>query len=83
MSRAAAVFTHRRPLETAAALGVLRAAAARAGVTLLFDPDETRKHSLEPGDGIVTDATDLEQVELAFSLGGDGTILTALRRYAG
>jgi NAD+ kinase len=79
----AAVFTHRRPRETAAAVGELVEAAGRAGAELLFDPEETRKLGIEPRAGLVCDCDDLEDVDLCLALGGDGTILTALRRFAG
>jgi NAD+ kinase len=81
--KAAAVFTHRRVAETAAAMRELIAAARRARVTLLFDEEETRKHSLTPGEGIELNARRLDDAELAIAMGGDGTILAALRQYAG
>jgi NAD+ kinase len=80
--RVATVFTHRRIDDTRAALGQLRAVAARAGWTLRFSPEETRKHGLEPGDGLVLDAPLQRDVDLCVVLGGDGTILHALRAYA-
>ena len=83
MIRAATVFTHRRPAQTAHALSVLIAAAREAGVELRFDAEETRKHNLEPGPGIVGDVEPSDDVQLCVVLGGDGTILRALRRYAG
>ena len=46
------VFTHRRPEDTSAALGLLAAAAADAGVTLRLDEEETRKHGLTAGPGL-------------------------------
>src|SRR3954463_12614597 len=58
--------------------------AARAeGGTLRFDPDETAKHGLTPNEGLVLDAPVSDDVELCVVFGGDGTILRALRRYAG
>jgi NAD+ kinase len=81
--RVVSVLTHRRAADTAPALGPLRAAAARAGVTLRFDADETRKHGLAPADGLELDAPLGDDVDLCIVMGGDGTILTALRRYAG
>ena len=81
--RQATVMTHRRPNETAHALGVLMDAARGAGVTLRFDENETRKHGLAPADGIVVDAPVEKDVEVCLVLGGDGSILTALRGYAG
>jgi NAD+ kinase len=76
------VFTHRRPEDTRAALDRLAAAAAEAGVTLRMDAEETRKHGLRAGPGIAVDAPVKDEVELCVVLGGDGTILRALQRYA-
>jgi NAD+ kinase len=81
--KAATVLTHRRPAETGTALRELIAAARRAGVVLRFTSDETEKHSLRPGDGIELDSTAVDDVDLCIVMGGDGTILTALRQYAG
>jgi NAD+ kinase len=77
------VFTHRRPEDTSAALRRLATAAAEAGVTLRLDEEETRKHGLTTGPGIEIDAPVKDGVELCVVLGGDGTILGALQRYAG
>jgi NAD+ kinase len=77
------VFTHRRPQDTSAALKQLAAAAAEAGVTLRMDAEETRKHGLVAGPGLAVDAPVKDGVELCVVLGGDGTILKALQRYAG
>jgi NAD+ kinase len=77
------VFTHRRPQETAAALQLLAARAAAAGVMLRFDESETQKHGLTAAPGMVVDVPNADDVELCIVLGGDGTILRALRRYAG
>jgi len=81
VSRVASVLTHRRAGDTAGAVGALIAAARRAGVTLRFDPDETRKHGLMPGPGLELDARLSRDVDLCVVMGGDGTILTALREY--
>jgi NAD+ kinase len=51
-------------------------------VTLRLDPEETRKHGLRAGPGVEIDAPIREEVELCVVLGGDGTILRALQRYA-
>lgn len=77
------VFTHRRPSDTTPALERLAAEAARVGVTLRLDEEETRKHGLSSGPGIEVDAPVEDGVELCVVLGGDGTILRALQRYAG
>jgi len=77
------VFTHRRPAETAPAIGMMLELARAAGAVLRFDGEETSKHHLQPQDGLELDAAVLGDVDICFALGGDGTILTALRTYAG
>jgi len=76
------VFTHRRVEDTTAVLERLAEQAADAGVTLRLDEEETRKHGLRAGPGIEVDAPVKDSVELCLVLGGDGTILSALQRYA-
>src|ERR1700722_6826172 len=77
------VFTHRRSKDTEAALELLAARAVQAGVTLRLDEQETLKHALKAGPGLAVDAPAKDDVELCIVLGGDGTILRALRCYAG
>ncbi len=77
------VLTHRRPDDTTEPLRRLAAQAAAAGVTLRLDADETRKHALEDEPGLQLDAPFEKDVELCLVLGGDGTILRALRLYTG
>jgi NAD+ kinase len=81
-SRTVTVITHRRVRETAGAVRELVGAARRAGVTLRFSPDEASKHSLTAGEGLEVREV-AHDVDLCIVLGGDGTILTALREYAG
>ena len=50
---------------------------------LRLDPEETRKHGLEHAPGLEVDVDGPLDVDICFALGGDGTILTALRTYAG
>jgi NAD+ kinase len=76
-------MTHRRPGETRLALSQLLELAAGAGTVLRFDPEETRKHELSPRDGVELNADVRLDVDICFAIGGDGTILTALRTYAG
>jgi NAD+ kinase len=82
-SREITVFTHRRADDTREALARLIDAAAGAGVTLRMDAEETAKHGLRSGPGVAVDAQVKDDVELCMVLGGDGTILRALQRYAG
>jgi NAD+ kinase len=81
------VLTHSRPAQTSAALDTLIETAAAAGVTLRFDAQETAKHDLPARAGsrehVVLGAEQQHPVDLCVVLGGDGTILRALRRYAG
>jgi len=82
--RTATVLTHTRPQQVAGALALLIEAARASGVTLRFDALETAKHGLAPVEGlIVVDAELIDEVDLCVALGGDGTILKGLRRYAG
>jgi NAD+ kinase len=82
-SRQMTVFTHRSPADTTGALRELIEAARGAGITMRLDPEETAKHAIGPGPGVALDAPVSDEVELCVVLGGDGTILRALQRYAG
>src|SRR5271166_5765495 len=77
------VFTHRRPDETTSTLKRLAEQAAVLGVSVRVDEEETSKHRLQPGPGLELNAPVKDDVELCMVLGGDGTILGALQRYAG
>jgi NAD+ kinase len=77
------VFTHRYVDETRPTLERLASEAARAGVTLRLDEEETRKHRPTPQPGVELNAPVKDDVDLCVVLGGDGTILRALQRYAG
>ena len=76
------VFTHNRVEDTTPVLIRLAEQAAAAGVTLRLDEEETRKHGLSGGPGMEVNAPVRDEVELCLVLGGDGTILSALQRYA-
>jgi NAD+ kinase len=77
------VFTHRDVAETRPTLERLASEAVSAGVTLRLDEEETRKHRPTPQPGVELNAPVKDDVELCVVLGGDGTILRALQRYAG
>ncbi|MGA2013848.1 MAG: NAD(+)/NADH kinase [Solirubrobacteraceae bacterium] len=80
--RTATVLTHRRPADTEPAILTLIDLARDAGVRLRFDPEETAKHDLPDDPMVILDAPVDPRVDLCFALGGDGTILSALRTYA-
>jgi NAD+ kinase len=82
-ARTVTLLSHIRPEQVAPAVAALVEAARAEGVTLRLDEDESAKHGLEPNDDVVLDAPVSDDVELCVVLGGDGTILRALRRYAG
>ncbi|HEX5308239.1 MAG TPA: NAD(+)/NADH kinase [Solirubrobacteraceae bacterium] len=85
--RTVSVLTHSRPAQTASALDTLIEQAGEAGVTLRFDTEETAKHALAERkrlpEHVVLAAAREDPVDLCVVLGGDGTILRALRCYAG
>ena len=71
-----AVITHGSSQRAGEALQRLRGLARERGVELVLPEDEVEKH----GDGATGD---LVNAELAVVLGGDGTMLRALRRFLG
>ena len=74
--RRAAVITHGRPETSGDTLARLRALAHEQGVELVLPDEEVEKH----GDGR---AGEVEEADLAVVLGGDGTMLRALKRFLG
>jgi NAD+ kinase len=83
MCRRVTVLTHQRPGQTGEAMRRLVDDARRDGVELRFDVEEAAKHAVTPEAGvIVTGARIVPDVDLCVALGGDGTILRALRSYA-
>ena len=83
MVKRAALLTHRRPAETRRAVQELLEVARRRRVTLCLPADEAAKHEIETGPFLEVVPELPDDVDLCVVLGGDGTILTALRRYSG
>jgi NAD+ kinase len=73
------VFTHHDPDDTGAALRRLIDTAVERGVELRFPAAEVEKHGLEERPGVALGTDPEGPADLAIVLGGDGTILTALR----
>jgi NAD+ kinase len=79
-----AVLTHRRTADTTEVLRMLVQMAGAAGATVRFNAEETAKHGVAAAPGVEVDATiGAGGEDLCVVLGGDGTILHALRLYAG
>jgi len=81
--RSITVFTRRNPAQTAAALERVIELAAEAGVEVRVPAAEVEKHGLTERKGAVLGADPAGETDLAVVLGGDGTILTTMRLFAG
>ena len=74
--RRAALVTHGKTAQVGTGAERLAAVAREHGVELLVSPEEAARHGLEP-------SGDLSTADLAVVLGGDGTMLRALRVFLG
>lgn len=77
------VLTHARPELTAWALDKLLDVAKAGRAVLYFDEEEGAKHRIIATDWMQVGPVEAGSVDLCFVLGGDGTILKALRLQAG
>jgi NAD+ kinase len=76
------LFTRRNPAHTSEAVKRLLDVAAEAGVQVLMPPEEVEKHGLEEREGVTLGADPDGPTDVAVVLGGDGTILSTLGRFA-
>ncbi len=79
--RQVALFTHEEPRDTGEAIAAAATAAAKAGCELVLGEGELAQ---PPADvpGLTIAPSPPERPDLCLALGGDGTILRALRNYA-
>jgi NAD+ kinase len=81
LSKTAALITHSHPPATTDAVGMAQAVADESGWRLIATSEELAKH-----DGIASGVEEVEALpadpDLCLVLGGDGSILYALRRFA-
>jgi len=73
------LFTHSLIDDTHPAVLRLLDACAEAGVEVALPPEEVEKHCIEEGPGRVLNADPSDPTDVAVVLGGDGSILGALR----
>jgi NAD+ kinase len=83
-ARKVTILTHQKHEETRESLRVLIDALVAAGVEVRLPPDEVEKHGIESGEGLVLGADPADDgTDVAVVLGGDGTMLHAMRTFAG
>jgi NAD+ kinase len=80
-TRTAVLLTHSDPPGTAAAVRAATEAAKRASFALVADAEEVAKHG-DAASGVQSVDSIPDRPDLCLVLGGDGTILKALRAYA-
>jgi NAD+ kinase len=81
--RSITVFTHARPEHTRDALRRVIELAREAGVEVRLPEGEADKHGIEASEGLALGVDPAGETDLALVLGGDGTILSTLRMFAG
>ncbi|MGE5282324.1 MAG: NAD(+)/NADH kinase [Chloroflexota bacterium] len=82
MSKTAVLITHSHPPATTEAVGAAGALAAECGWRLVATPEELAKHD-HGATGVERVETLPAEPDLCLVLGGDGSILYALRQFAG
>jgi NAD+ kinase len=81
--RAITLFSHTRVHETSRSVRRVLELAREAGVEVRLPQAEVEKHGIGPAEGLTLGVDPSADTGLALVLGGDGTILTTLRRFAG
>jgi NAD+ kinase len=81
--RSITVFSHQHTHQTGEAMSQLVDAALERGIEVRLPEGEVGKHGFEERDGLIMNADVAGDTELAVVMGGDGSILTVLRQYAG
>jgi NAD+ kinase len=82
--RTVSILTHQNVEETSPAVHRVIDALLAAGMAVRADSDEAEKHGLTAREGLTVGADPAEDgSELAVVLGGDGTMLRAMRTFAG
>lgn len=78
------LFTHQAAEETSADVAKVVDELIAENISVRVDDEEVRKHGLSPRKGLVLGADpSADGTDLAVVLGGDGTILRAMRTFAG
>jgi NAD+ kinase len=77
------VFSHNRTDDVAAPLRRVLELARESATQVRLPPAEVEKHGVPAQDGVLLGAEPDGDTDLALVLGGDGTILSTLRRFAG
>ena len=85
MSRAQVItiFSHNRTDDVAGPLRRVLELARESATQVRLPPAEVEKHGVPAQDGVLAGAEPDGDTDLALVLGGDGTILSTLRRFAG